>query len=1011
MNKKKITSAVQAVILGLTPAIAFAADDAIEVQGVSNAQQNSSQAAAEEKVEKITVTGSRIKRDSFSVATPLATLGKDAIEDAGTGSLAAILVDEIPQISEGTSNANSQSSVQNTGLSTIDLRELGTSRTLTLIDGRRVVSNSYSGNYVSLSTIPSSFVDKVEIITGGASATYGSDAVAGVVNIITQQDQEGFSFNVRGGRTEDGGGEELGIDADYGTTYADGAGYFFFATSYDKDKGVDFWDRERAQQEDSWRYDKNRMCNTMYTAQYDPDLKTAYQCMRDITPADWTAKSDSIYGGVFDEKHSAKPDSGFWYDGQTLRDDWHEEKHGINFNQFTWLRVPDEAISAAVKTEYEFDTGTEAYFQLQYSRNKSRNPKSPESADENERGPLWNPELGEFEEFRVGRIPKDNPFMPEAIRDQASSKGVKWDRNFAEVGNIINENTRTTYRTWAGIRGYVFEDWEWDLSVGYGNFKQEQVRSNEIDLVRLQNALNAEQLDNGTIQCKDADARADGCVPVNLFGAGSISAEAADYIRATPTIDTEITMTNVLGYVTGDLFELPAGQVASAFGFEYRRDTQKVGTNAPNGGISFNHVPDFEGSVDVYEVFGEASVPLLRDVTAAKSLSLDLSLRLADYSWSNTGVLSSYKAGLVYEPTDGYMVRANWATAQRAPSITELISPPRGDFDSFDDICDGVTADSTESYASNCRAEAGIAKTIAEEGEFEDDNTGYSPNVGNEELIEESAETFTLGISIAPEFLDGLQIAVDYYDISIEDAMTSYGNEEIIEFCYDSSLPYGEDNEFCQAITRDGSGQIIEIQQKVINADEIRTSGYDVAMAYKYDLNDWGDIKLKLDWTHVLDYEVTKTGPEGQFTKEYVGLLSSDIFEDKASASLTWYKDDWRVRWSTRFKSSVRRSQDAHDDWVEYMEANDKNCAAGADTCVENPEPLWGNELPSVTTHNLSVSYDWEIDDSTDLRLYGGVNNLFDEKGPFIIGGRGNFDSAYGGGRGRYMFLGARLQF
>ncbi|MGI2257787.1 TonB-dependent receptor domain-containing protein [Shewanella sp. GXUN23E] len=1010
MNKKKITSAVQAVILGLSPAIALAADDAIEVSSIESKQQVAGQAVKEEKIEKISVTGSRIKRDSFSVATPLATLDKDAIEDAGIGSLAAILVDEIPQISEGTSNSNSQSSVQNTGLSTIDLRDLGTNRTLTLVDGRRVVSNSYSGNYVSLSTIPTSFVEKVEIITGGASATYGSDAVAGVVNIITQQDQEGFSFNVRGGRTEQGG-DELGIDADFGTTYGDGAGYLFFATSYDKDWGLDYWDRKRAQQQNAWVYDEKRMCNTMQTAIYDAELKTSYQCMRDITQADWTSLDDSLPGGVFDEKSSLRPDAGFWYDGQTLRDDWHEEKYGIDLNQYDWLRVPDEAISAAVKTEYEFNTGIEAYFQLQYSRNNSKNNKSPETTDEGETVLVRDPKTGEFSEFVVGRISKNNPFVPDAIRDKASSKGITFDRTFAEVGNIINENTRTTYRTWAGLRGYVFEDWEWDLSVGYGNFKQEQVRSNEINAVKLQQALNAEKLADGTIQCKNEDARADGCVPINLFGEGSITADAANYIRATPTIDTEITMTNVVGYVTGDLFELPAGQVSSAFGFEYRRDTQSVATNAPNGGITFNHVPDFEGSVDVYEAFGEASVPLLRDMTAVKNLSLDLSLRLADYSWSTTSLMNSYKVGLVYEPAEGYMLRANWATAQRAPTITELLSPPRGDYDSFKDICGGVTATSTEPWAANCRSIPGIAETIATEGEFKDENRGYSPNVGNEDLIEESAETLTLGFSMAPDFLDGLQLAVDYYDIRIDDAMTSLDNEDIIAFCFNSSLPFGESNPFCNDVKRDATGQITEVQQRVINADETRTKGFDVAMAYKYDLNDWGDLKFKLDWTHVIDYSITATGPDGQFTKDYVGQLSADIFEDKASASLSWSKDNLRLRWSTRFKSAIRRSQADHEEWEGFIADNAKNCAEGASTCVANPEPLWGNELPSVTTHNLSASYDFEFDGNTELRLYGGINNLFDEKGPFIVGGTGNYDSAYGGGLGRFMFLGARVQF
>ena len=318
-------------------------------------------------------------------------MDREALEDTGLGSLSEILIDELPQISEGSSNTNSQSSVQNTGLSTIDLRELGTNRTLTLIDGRRAVSNSYSGNYVSLSTIPSGMVHKVEIITGGASAQYGSDAIAGVVNIITQQDKEGFSFKTRGGETAEGGGRELTIDTDYGTEFGEGKGYLFVAASYDRQYGLSYFDRKRAQQQDSWWYDDDEMCNAFNTAD-------GWQCMRDITMADWTSLSDSIPGGVFDEKSSNRPDAGFWYDENGLRNDWHEERYGIDFNQYTMLKVPDEAISGAVKANYELSDDHEAYFQVQYSQNNSFNLKSPESEDECDAILTRDPDSGEAQQ-------------------------------------------------------------------------------------------------------------------------------------------------------------------------------------------------------------------------------------------------------------------------------------------------------------------------------------------------------------------------------------------------------------------------------------------------------------------------------------------------------------------------------------------------------------------------------------------------------------------------------------
>ncbi|KZN58555.1 TonB-dependent receptor domain-containing protein [Pseudoalteromonas luteoviolacea] len=1006
-NKRSLLAISVAAILSGS---GFANEDISRTQ-IEDSNASAPTTEENEKAERIVVTGSRIKRDSFSVATPIATLSKDALSDAGLGSLSEILVDQMPQIGEGSSNSNSQSSVQNTGLSTVDLRELGTNRTLTLIDGRRVVSNSYSGNYVSLSTIPKGMVQRVEIITGGASAAYGSDAISGVVNIITQQDKEGASFNVRTGESTEGGGRELTFDVDFGTSYADGRGYLFMSASYDEQFGLEYWDRDRAQQQDYWDYDDKRMCNTMLTAIYDEENKTAFQCMRDIKQSDWRALSDSIPGGVFDEASSFRPNAGFWYDGTTLRDDWQEEKHGIHFNQFTMLKVPDKAFSAALKTDFEFDSGTQAYFQFHLSQNDSTNFKSPESEDECDPIVTYDPKNGEFGSDCMGRIPYDNPYMPEAIRAQASERGVKWDRLFQEVGNVVNSNDRTTIRSWTGLKGYVWEGWEWDISLGYGKFTQKQTRTNEIIVAHAKYALDAEQLDDGTIRCKDAAARESGCMPLNLFGEGSITPEAADYLRVNAEIHTDIKQTTFAAVVTGDLYTLPAGPIASAFGFEYRKDEQSVATNVPRGGITFNYVPDFSGDVSVYEAFAEVSVPLLNNAPFAKHLSAEFSARLADYSWSTTGLIQSYKAGFIYEPVEGYSVRANWARAMRAPTITELMSPPRGDYNTFSDFCDGVTATSNNSGHDNCRQESGIQATIAAEGVFEDENNSYSPNAGNSELYEETADTYTLGISLAPEFIPGLRVAIDYYDIQIEDAITALSNDDIITFCYNSTIAYGSNNEFCNDIRRDEEGQIVEVQQRLINTDEIRTKGYDIALQYNYSVGEYGDLTFKLDWGHVIEYSITSTGPDGQFEDFEEGFLDRDVFEDKGSASLTWRKNGWRVRWSTQYKGSIKRDKDDYEKWLDAMAKNQERCTTQADTCIANPESLWGGDLPSVTTHGLSMSYTMPMSNDSELRLYGGVRNLFDERGPFIIFGPGNYNSAYGGGLGRFAFVGAQYTF
>jgi len=1030
MNKKLITLAVQGAIFSAATmmthsAFALEKDNLAEIEKkatIANVAETENSATEKDEPEKITITGSRLRRDSFSVATPLVTLGREEIDDTGLGSLSEILVDNIPSLSEGSSNTNSQGSVQNTGLSTVQLRNLGANRTLTLVDGRRVVSNSYSGNYVSLSTIPTGMVQKVEIISGGASATYGSDAIAGVVNIITQQDKEGLEFKVRGGTTTDGGGDEFTLDLSYGSEFAGGDGYMYMSANYDKQYGISFEGRERAQQEANFSYNPDLMCNQM-------DTESGEQCMRNITAADWRNRSDGTLGGVFLE--NSNNDKQFWYDESGLRSDWkdNEEKYGINTEQFVALKIPDEKVSVAIKFDYELTDTIGSYFQVQYSENNSENIKSPEDEYEGAAALTIDPVTGDPGSVKPGYIPLNNPYVPQEILDSSPYKDrIYWDRRFNEIGPVTTDNSRATVRTWAGLQGTMFDDnWDWDISAGYGKFKQEQTRYNELNTVHVNKALDAEYAADGTtIQCADADARAEGCAPLNLFGVNSISAEAADYIRANPSITTDIEQVNVLGYIAGDLFELPAGAVSTVFGGEYRKDSQTVKTNNAQqyGGVTFNVVPTFGGDIEVTEVFAEAAIPLLRDVIAARHLTLEVSGRVADYSIDNVGTVGSYRVGATWEPIEGYMFRANVATAQRAPTITELMSPPRGDYDSFTDICKGVTASSTGSADANCRLESTIVAAIEADadGIFEGADNNYSPNAGNLELKEETANTFTAGLTIAPSFIEDFRLAVDYYQIEVEDAIEQIDNDDIMKGCYNSpsGAVWGADNLHCNNISRNSDGEINEILQRVYNLAELKTRGVDIAAEYKMDLNSFGRLYFKADMTHVIEHSKSFYEDAVLVTNDYLGYLDDGIYENKASASLTWYNEGFRVRWSTKFKSDMKYDRATEEEYYGELgedgnggvfPMNDARCAEGSNECIENPEDPEFFNIGSYIKHSMSVSYTIEMDNDAEIRVYGGVNNIFNNYGDFIIDGTGNYSSKYGGGEGRFVYLGAQLDF
>jgi outer membrane receptor protein involved in Fe transport len=533
---------------------------------------------------------------------------------------------------------------------------------LTLIDGRRTVSNTYSGNYVSLNTIPRGMIERIEVVTGGSTAIYGSDAIAGVVNIITQQDQEGFSFYARGGTTSEGGGEEFTLNADYGLSFADGRGYFFAGVTYDEEQGIFNKDRSRAQIEASYDYDADLLCNAM-------DTETGDVCMRDIaSKSDWRDRSDGTAGGVFSETRGA-----WWFDENGLNTGWEEERDGLFSRVWDVILIPNETLAAATKLNFDFTENTTGYFQIQYSKNESFNFKSPEDDSEASDVGIIDPVTGEPGEIRPGHIAIDNPFIPAAMRD-ADGDGVDdaafiagwngdWDRRFFEVGNITTDNKRTTLRTWAGLQGSMFDNkWDWDVSVGYGHFEQVLIRSNELDVRKMSQALDA-SLDpvSGQPVCNDAVAAAAGCVPLNLFGVGSITPDMADWIRYTPRLNPNIEQTNLLGYVSGDLFEMPAGMVGAVFGVEYRKDDMEMladdGSNY--GGITYNIVPDIIGDMDVTELFTEFSFPL------AESLTADVSMRVGDYSHENISTIFSYNVGVMWEIADGYSFRANVARAHR----------------------------------------------------------------------------------------------------------------------------------------------------------------------------------------------------------------------------------------------------------------------------------------------------------------------------------------------------------
>lgn len=925
------------------------------------------------RIDDIVVTGSRIRRDAFSASVPVNVVGELELESSGMTNLAEALAD-LPQAALGdTPMGPTSGENQNSGLATVNLRQLGGNRTLTLIDGRRTVSNAANRNVVSLNTIPTEFVQKVEITTGAGSAVYGSEGIAGVVNVITHKDFEGLRFSTRLGVTDEGGGEESRYSVLYGRGWGGGRGRMLVAATYEDDQGIKATDRERALRSARFSYTTNVLT--------EPSLS-------DYTP-----------GGRFNSGSTLGATR--WYDEAGLHTTGYSNAlHGYNINEYANIRLPRTATSVAFKADYEISPRIKPFLTLMYNELDTSFQRAPYAMDSGTvvypRDPATGVVAPGAATFAAGRMMRNHPFADPAIRATQFSNGISWFRRFMEVGPQKFDENRTTLRAWTGATGELGEGWTYEVSYGFGDFKQDQHRQNGINALNLRNGLTIEADGAGGYRCQSAAARAEGCVPVNLFGLNSITPEAADYIRANTHLQSHLTQHVLQAFATGDLWTLPAGAVSVAVGAEHRRDRTWLETDpVTRGGYTTNAVvPSFEGEISVSELFGEASIPLVADKPGVHELSLDLAARASDYSIKNVGLVYSYRAGLGYAPIPGLRLRAQWGTAQRAPDMAELTSPPRDDINTILDPCHGVTAATAGPFAANCRTEPGIAAAIAASGVFNAPAASYqSPNSGNPDLREETATVFTVGAVWRPQALRNFALSVDYYDIDVKNAIGAPSNEVILDQCYGAAdFP---NNSYCATITRsEETGRIQRVIQQVQNMDRLRVSGVDTQASYRTSLERLGlpgSLRMDLNWSRLLTSEYEYPGLSGMVLENYQGTIAEP--EDRARLTAGYSLGRAYVQLRTIYIGPVIASNIR----MERIKA----------LGIADPQFMYYDEY---FRHDLYVSYRLGR-----VTVHGGVNNIGDDAGPFIpTGGTPNaftgYDPTYGV-VGRNFYVGLTANF
>ncbi len=892
-----------------------------------------------EKLGSISVTGSRIRDTNILSPIPTLTLTSEDIESAGTVDVGEI-VEELPGVYLGISPSGSLLSTQNAGLSTISLRSLGTNRTLTLINGRRVVSNSGSAQRVDTATIPSGFIDFIDITTGGASAVYGSDAIAGVANIVLKNDYEGFKFGARYEDSDEGGRETSSAKFLWGSAFAENRGHIMIGGNWEERNPLLATDRA---------YALNNLEIDLETGELSPNV------------------SSTLPGGRF-ENGDAWNNNGVWQNDQEgsqyciddgrvpACDDYQGALDGWDFRPFNMIFPQRDRYAVMANGTFEVTDTIIASAMFQFSETDTLAARTPATANDSHTfGPFDDP-------TPIGDIPADNPFIHPAVLETLSGT-VDWRRRLVEVGFRDRASNRKTTRYSFGLDGAFNSNWYWSGYIGQGTFKQHQEKHNEVNRQNIHYAINVEaDPDNpGQYRCINAEARANGCVPLNVFGVGSISPEAADYIRHTIMLDQELKQTTASFTVNGDLMELPAGTVQMAFGADYRKEQQVAfGDPVTNAGLTTSStLLNIDAEFDVTEAFVEFNVPLVADKPGVKSFDMATAVRLADYN--TIGNVSSWNFGLSYAPTDDIRFRGQISQAQRAPDITELFSPLRSDFDSFNDPCDGVTATSIGVVDDNCRADAGVAATIAAEGEFiQDGSSIFGPNTGNVNLIEETADTVTFGVVFTPQRWENFSFIADYYKIEVEDAISSVDSQLAANLCYSDANSF-LNNRFCDSITRDADGQVSRIINQSENLNNLISEGIDMTLAYEFELPFMpGNFKSKLIYAYIMKNEENFDGPDGEVTDDFLGEVG--LPEKEYKYTMDWRHNNLRLQYKLKYTGSV------------------------VDSNNPDPEDVFGFvTFDSVLVHDLFASY--TLGSKHDYRIYAGIKNLTNEHGPYLPDG------------------------
>ncbi len=823
---------MRSFILAGASALAIAASPVFAAEDQTTKTAAAEGAAEEAAAEMMVVTGSRIARQNIDAAVPITSLSATELLQNGqvrVGDRLALL----PQFRPTFTSQNSGRFIGTAGLSILDLRGQGTARTLVLQNGLRHVTSQPGAQTVDVSTIPTDLIERVDIVTGGNSSVYGSDAIAGVVNFVLKRDFQGIMGRVQAGTSSRADSNQYLATLTAGTNFADGRGNIAVSLEYNKSDPLYYSERDYTGAVTGRPQFNSVDDTTGEPPQGDGQFDTAFfrgvknllistgGAYASTCPATPGARATLNCSGVFQGSTQFGNVFMFQPDGSLVRNVVSTDFRPFNSNngigglgstlrETGLMQIGDTRYAANLLAHFDVSDAFRPYIEAKWVRTESIQEGQPTFSS----GAL-------SPNFSI-----NNPFLTTQARDLLITSLAPGATTFTtsrfniDFGGRGENHSREVFRAVIGAQGSFLDTWGYNVAFNYGRAETYYETQGNVHLQRFTNAVNAVRNASGTIVCSinnDATTANDdpACRPLNLFGLGAPSAEALAYIKHTSSRRQWSEQYNAYLNVNGDLgklFELPGGPVKFSLGAEWRQERSFSAFDevTRTGQTFLNSIAVFNPpKQDVYEGFGEIRIPILKDVPLFQELTLEGAARVSNYSVGNTGTIWSYNAGGLWKPYDDLRLRANYGRAVRAPTPSDLFSAQSQTFlNGLADPCGQQNINANPNRVANCAA-AGVPTTQTFNGvtlPFRNiPVSGISGlSGGNPFLFAEKSDSWTAGFVYTPSYIPGLVVSVDYYRIALKQAINTVAAQTVINQCYDD--PGGINNGFCAAVFRNPNG-------------------------------------------------------------------------------------------------------------------------------------------------------------------------------------------------------------